>query len=178
MTKPSLAPWRRRNAVHDPAKVLTDLAVTLAIGGDCLADVALVRAEPGVYGSVASDPTVSRTIDRLATDAPQALSAIDTARTAARARAWQLAGERAPDHGIDAAAPLVIDVDATLVAAHSDKQGAPTVRKGFGHHPLWAFVDHGPDGSGEPLAVLLRPGNAGSDTAAGRCPRRAVRVGQ
>ena len=53
--------------MHDPAKVITDLAVTLALGGDCLADVALLRAEPGVYGLVASAPTVSRTIDALAT---------------------------------------------------------------------------------------------------------------
>jgi hypothetical protein len=58
-------------------------------------------------------------------------------------------------------------VDATLVTAHSDKEGAaPTFKKGFGHHPLWTFVDHGPAGTGEPLSVLLRPGNAGSNTAA------------
>ena len=63
--------------------------------------------------------------------------------------------------------PLIIDVDATLVTAHSEKQGAaPTFKKGFGHHPLWAFLDHGPAGTGEPLAALLRPGNAGSNTAA------------
>lgn len=62
---------------------------------------------------------------------------------------------------------MVIDVDATLVTAHSDKEGAaPTFKRGYGHHPLWAFADHGPDGTGEPLAVLLRPGNAGSNTAA------------
>ena len=62
-----------------------------------------------------------------------------------------------------AGSPLVIDVDATLVTAHSEKEGAaPTFKKGFGHHPLWAFVDHGPAGTGEPLAALLRPGNAGS----------------
>jgi hypothetical protein len=61
----------------------------------------------------------------------------------------------------------VIDVDATLVTAHSDKEGAAaTFKRGYGHHPLWAFVDHGPTGTGEPLAVLLRPGNAGSNTAA------------
>ena len=53
----ALGRWRRPNAVHDPAKVVCDLAVTLALGGDCLADVALLRAEPGVYGRVASDPT-------------------------------------------------------------------------------------------------------------------------
>jgi hypothetical protein len=153
--------------VHDPAKVLTDLAVALAAGGDCLADIAVLRAEPDVYGRVASDPTVSRTIDRLARDAPRALAAINTARAAARARAWELAGRHAPDHQIDAGAPLVIDVDATLVTAHSDKEGAaPTFKRGYGHHPLWAFVDHGPGGTGEPLSVLLRPGNAGSNTAA------------
>ena len=127
----------------------------------------VLRAEPAVFGLVASDPTVSRTIDRLAHDATAALAAIDTARAAARARAWALAGDHAPDYSIDAGRPLVIDVDATLVTAHSDKEGAaPTFKKGFGHHPLWAFVDHGPDGTGEPLAALLRPGNAGSNTAA------------
>jgi Transposase DDE domain group 1 len=163
----ALAPWRPRLAVHDPAKVLLDLALGLAVGGDCLADVAVLRAEPGVFGLVASDPTVSRTIDRLADDVTAVLAAIDTARAAARARAWKLAGDRAPDHGIDAGRPLVIDVDATLVTAHSEKEGAaPTFKKGFGHHPLWAFVDHGPAGTGEPVAALLRPGNAGSNTAA------------
>jgi hypothetical protein len=167
----ALAPWRAPNAVHDPAKVLVDLAVTLAVGGDCLADIAVLRAEPGLYGLVASDPTVSRTVDRLAADPVAALRAIHTGRAQARAAAWRLAGDRAPDHGIDAGAPLVIDVDATLITAHSEKQGAaPTFKRGFGHHPLWAFVDHGGTGdtagTGEPLAVLLRPGNAGSNTAA------------
>jgi len=163
----ALAPWRKPLAIHDPAKVLLDLAVALGLGGDCLADIALLRAEPGVYGLVASDPTVSRTIDALATDAPAALKAIHAARAVARERAWQLAGDAAPDAGIDAAAPLVVDVDATLVTAHSDKEGAAaTYKRGWGHHPLWAFLDHGPDGTGEPLAVMLRPGNAGSNTAA------------
>ena len=87
----ALAPWRKPLAVHDPAKVITDLALTLALGGDCLADIALLRAEPGLFGRVASDATVSRTIDALAKDAPAALKAINTARAAARARAWSLA---------------------------------------------------------------------------------------
>ena len=163
----ALAAWRKPLAVHDPGKVVLDLAVSLALGGDCLADIALLRAEPGVYGRVASDPTVSRTLDALAADAPAALQAIDTARSAARARVWALAGEHAPDHNTTAAAPLVIDIDATLVTAHSEKESAaPTFKRGFGFHPLWTFVDHGPGGSGEPLAVLLRAGNAGSNTAA------------
>jgi hypothetical protein len=167
----ALAPWRPPNAVHDPAKVLCDLAVTLAVGGDCLADIAVLRAEPSLFGPIASDPTVSRTVDRLAADPTAALRAIHTARATARATAWRLADDRAPNHGIDAGAPLVIDLDATLITAHSEKEGAaPTFKRGFGHHPLWAFVDHGGTGdtagTGEPLAVLLRPGNAGSNTAA------------
>jgi Transposase DDE domain group 1 len=147
-----LVRWRKPLAVHDPGKIVTDLALSLALGGDCLADLAVLRAEPGVYGRVASDPTVSR--------------AIDTARAAARHQAWRLAGEHAPDHGSDAKQPLVIDLDATLVTSHSEKENAaPTFKRGFGFHPLCAFVDHGPDGTGEPLAILLRPGNAGSNTA-------------
>ena len=162
----SLARWRRRGAVHDPGKVVLDLAVTLALGGDCLADVAVVRAEPGVYGSVASDPTVSRTIAALAVDAPAALVAINTARAAARAQVWKRAGVHAPDHDTSAVAPLVIDLDATLVTSHSEKEAAaPTFKRGFGFHPLCAFVDHGAAGTGEMIAVQLRPGNAGSNTA-------------
>ena len=162
-----LARWRKPTAVHDPAKVMLDVALALALGGDCLADVALLRAEPSVFGPVASDPTVSRTIDALAADAPAALAAIDAARAVTRARAWKLAGRSAPDADADTARPLIIDVDATLVTAHSDKEhAAPTFKRGFGFHPLWAFADHGPTGTGEPLTVLLRPGNAGSNTAA------------
>ena len=73
----ALAPWRRPLAVHDPGKILLDLAVSLAIGGDCLADVAQLRATPEVFGAVASDPTVSRCIDALAADVPAALAAIN-----------------------------------------------------------------------------------------------------
>jgi DDE family transposase len=163
----ALSPWRKPTAVHDPGKVVLDLALTLALGGDCLADVVLLRAELGVFGTVASDPTVSRCIDALAADAPAAVKAIDTARAAARGQVWELAGEHAPDHGTDVTRPLVIDIDATLVTSHSEKeQAAPTFKRGFGHHPLCSFLDHGPEGSGEPLAVMLRAGNAGSNTAA------------
>ena len=162
----ALGRWRKPLAIHDPAKVVTDLAVTLALGGDCMADVAVLRAEPGVYGRVASDATVSRTIDALAADAPAALKAIDAARAAARARTWALAGTDAPDHATSAKRPLIVDLDATLVAAHSEKENAkPTFKRGFGFHPLLSFIDHGTAGTGEPLAVLLRPGNAGSNTA-------------
>jgi len=119
-----------------------------------------------VYGPVASDPTISRLISTLAADAPRVLKAIDAARAEARARAWKLAGEHAPNHGSSVEHPVVVDVDAALVTAHSDKENAkPTFKKGYGFHPLCAFVDHGQDGTGEPLAILLRPGNAGSNKA-------------
>ncbi|MFC7753003.1 IS1380 family transposase [Tsukamurella soli] len=163
----ALAPWRPRLAVHDPGKILLDVAVSIAVGGDCLADLNQLRAEPGLFGAVASDPTVSRLVTRLADDPTRALAAITDARAQARARAWNLAGDLSPDHGISDERPLVIDLDATLVTAHSDKQSAaPNFKRGFGFHPLCAFADHGTNGTGEPLAIVLRPGNAGSNTAA------------
>ncbi|QXF84328.1 IS1380-like element ISRer1 family transposase (plasmid) [Rhodococcus pyridinivorans] len=162
-----VAPYRKPLARHDPGKIVLDLATALAIGGDCLADIAQLRAHPEIFGAVASDPTVSRLISVLATDADTALAAIGRARATARSHAWAAAGTSAPDHAIDEAHPLVLDIDATLVTAHSEKeQAAPTFKRGFGFHPLCAFVDHGTGGTGEPVAMLLRPGNSGSNTAA------------
>lgn len=163
----ALSPWRKPTAQHDPGKILLDLALSLAVGGDCLADIATLREQPAVFGPVASDATVSRLITGLAADVPAALSAINSARAVARKTAWSHAGERAPNHYIDAQQPLVVDLDATLVTAHSEKENtAPNFKRGFGFHPLLAFVDHGPGGTGEPLSFLLRPGNSGSNTAA------------
>ncbi|SOR77700.1 hypothetical protein SCNRRL3882_1170 [Streptomyces chartreusis NRRL 3882] len=126
----ALASWRKPRAVHDPGKILLDLALAVALGGDCLADVAMLRCEPAVFGPVASDPTVSRLIDTLD-------------------------------------GRVTVDIDGVLVIAHSDKEdAAATWKKTYGHHPLTAFVDHGPGGTGEPVAALLRPGSAGSNTAA------------
>ncbi|WP_406326719.1 IS1380 family transposase [Streptomyces sp. NBC_00203] len=159
----ALAPWRKPRAIHDPGKILVDLALAVALGGDCLADIAMLRAEPAVFGPVASDPTVSRLIDSLATAGEEALATIRTARSEVRQRAWTLAGNRAPDTG----GQVIVDLDGVLVISHSDKQdAAATWKKTYGHHPLMGFVDHGPGGTGEPVAALLRPGNAGSNTAA------------
>jgi hypothetical protein len=156
--------WRLPRSVHDPGKIVLDLAVAVAMGGDCLADAGVLRAEPALFGPVASDPVISRLISRLAGDVPAALKAIGKARAAARVRAWELAGADAPGAG---GAVIVADIDATLVTAHSDKeQAAPTWKKGYGFHPLTVFADHGAEGNGEPLAIVLRPGNAGSNTAA------------
>ena len=124
--------------MHDPGKTVLDLAVAIALGGDCLADVAVVRAQPEVFGAVASDPTISRLIDTLGADAASVIAAIRSARAAARQRMWAHQCPVAADGGV------IIDVDATLVEAHSEKQGASPHRKhGFGFHPLLAFVDHG-----------------------------------
>ncbi|WP_406357435.1 IS1380 family transposase [Streptomyces sp. NBC_01635] len=159
----ALAPWRKPRAVHDPGKILTDAALAVALGGDCLADIAALRSEPAVFGPVASDPTVSRLIDTLAASDGKALAAIRAARSEVRQYVWQLAAGRAPDAG----GQVTVDLDGVLVLAHSDKQdAAPTWKKTYGHHPLMAFADHGPGGTGEPVAALLRPGNAGSNTAA------------
>ncbi|MFF3404454.1 IS1380 family transposase [Streptomyces sp. NPDC002659] len=110
-----------------------------------------------------SDPTVSRLVDALAAAGPKALAAIRSAGAEVREWVWKLAGPAAPD----ATGQVIVDLDGVLVLAHSEKQdAAATWNKTFGHHPLMAFVDHGPGGSGEPVAALLRPGNAGSSTAA------------
>ncbi|MEU7088412.1 IS1380 family transposase [Streptomyces achromogenes] len=159
----ALSPWRKPRAVHDPGKVLLDVALAVASGGDCLADVAMLRAEPTVFGPVASDPTVSRLVDALAVSGEKALQAIRAARAQARERVWRLAGQAAPD----ADGTVTVDHDGVLVVAHSEKEdAAPTWKRTYGHHPLMAFVDHGPGGTGEPVAALLKPGNAGSNTAA------------
>ena len=159
----ALERWRPARALHSPGKIVTDLVVALALGGDCLADVAMLRSQPELFGPVASDPVVSRLVARLAGDTPRALKALRAARAAARARTWELAGGAAP--GTDGL--VTVDIDATIVTACSEKeQAAPTWKKTYGHHPLTVFADHGPAGTGEALAVLLRPGNAGSNTAA------------
>jgi hypothetical protein len=160
----NLARWRAPQAVHDPGKIVADLAAAVALGGDCLADIAVLREQPDLAGPVASDPVVSRLVSVLAAEGPRALKAIRAARSAARERAWALAGDTAPgaDGGL-----VTVDLDATIVIAHSDKdQAAPTWKKTFGFHPMTAWADHGAGGNGESLAIVLRAGNAGSNTAA------------
>jgi hypothetical protein len=172
----ALERWRQPRAVHSPGKIITDLAVAVALGGDCLADVAMLRAQPELSGPVASDPVVSRLVTRLAAEAPRALKAIRAARAAARQRAWDLAGDAAPGTG---GGLVTVDIDATIVTSCSDKEQAmPTWKKTYGHHPLTVFADHGPDGSGEPLAFLLRAGNAGSNTAADHIEATRLGLGQ
>jgi hypothetical protein len=138
--------------------VLRDLAVMLADGGDCLSDLAVLRDQPELFGPVASTPTAWRVIERVGKD-PDGLARLRAARAHARARAWAAGAH--PDLGL-----LIVDADATLVLAHSDaKQGAAGTYKGsFGFCPLLAYLDRG-QAPGEPLAGLLRPGNAAPGAA-------------
>jgi hypothetical protein len=157
----ALSPWRPARSVHDPGKTVLDLVVAIALGGDCLADAAVVRAQSELFGTVASDPTISRLIEALGEDSAAVITAIRTARAAARATVW---GHRCP---VLTTGPVVVDLDATLIGAHSEKEGAtPNFKRGFGFHPLLAFVDHGAGGTGEPLVGMLRPGRANANTAA------------
>ncbi|MDQ3246043.1 MAG: IS1380 family transposase [Pseudomonadota bacterium] len=144
---------RRRRGRHDPGRVVRDLAVMLAAGGDSVCDLAALRGQDKLFGAVASDATARRAIAWIAAK-PARLDALRAARAKARARAWKL-GAR-PEH-------VEIDIDATLLAAYSEKEGAAgTFKHSYGHHPINAYLD----GSREALAAILRPGNAGSNTAA------------
>jgi Transposase DDE domain group 1 len=136
---------------HEPGRVARDLAVMLADGGDCLTDLGALRDQGVLFGEVASDATAYRCLERLD---EEMLAGIRVARAAARAHAWGLG---------EAPRRLILDIDATLVTAHSEKEGAAgTYKGGFGFHPLLCFEA----GSGEALAGVLRSGNAGANTAA------------
>lgn len=124
-----LARWRKPLAVHHPGKIICDLAIGLALGGACLADIAALRDEPGIYGRVASDATVSRLIKLLGSDPDRAIAAIGLARKTARQTAWQLAGDGSPAGRATVADPLIIDLDATPVTAHSEKEKAAATFK-------------------------------------------------
>jgi hypothetical protein len=163
----ALSPWRAAGAIHDPGKVLLDVATAVALGGDCLADVAAVRAQPELFGSVASDPTVSRVFAALAGDVEDAVAAIRRVHANARAAAWSHRRPLAGKPGRRAGGQVIVDLDATLVTAHSDKEGAePTYKRGYGFHPMCAFLDHGEQGTGESLVVDLRPGRASAGDSA------------
>jgi hypothetical protein len=147
----AMAPTKQRQRGHDRGQVLADVAVMLADGGETISDLAVLRDQRDLFGDVASHPTAWRTLAAVDADA---LTRIRTARAETRRKVWAAGA----DPGF-----YVIDIDATLVNAHSEKeQAAPTYKRGFGFHPLLAYLD----ATGEALAGLLRRGNAGSGTAA------------
>ncbi len=157
----AMASTRQRRSAHDPGVVLRDLAVMLADGGDCLADLGALRDQLDLYGNVASDSTAFRVIDSID---EQSLVRLRAAVAVARSRAWRLGArpEREAAHKDERRERTVIDIDATLTTADSEKeQAAGNFKGGYGHHPLLCYLDD----SEEALAGILRPGNAGSNTA-------------
>ena len=147
-----------------------DLALTLALGGDACSDLVTVRAEPGVFGPAGSGPTLSRTIGRLAGDVDKVLAAINTARTTARASVWAAAGTNAPDHTRNAAHSLVIDIDAALVTAHSEKElAAPSACPDRSTPGAWATAS--PASSSPPRDG---PGSRGPSATAPNAGRRST----
>jgi DDE family transposase len=147
----AMEPTKQRRRGHDRGRVLADMAVAIADGATTLSDLRVLADQPQLFGAVASLATTWRTLE--ATD-DAALDRIAEARASARAAAWSA--------GLDPGF-YVIDLDATLVGAHSEKEGAaPTYKHGFGFAPMVAFLD----ATGEPLAALLRPGNAAAGSAA------------
>jgi Transposase DDE domain group 1 len=148
-----LAVLKQRRRGHDPGRVIRDLAVMLADGGECVSDLGAVRDQQALFGPVASDATAFRVVDRIASE-PGLLEALRAAHARAREQFWKLHG--APQR-------LTIDVDATLITAHSEKENAAgNYKGGFGFFPLQAYADE----TREALGAMLRPGNAGANTAA------------
>jgi Transposase DDE domain group 1 len=160
----ALAGLRERRSGHDPGRVLTDLAVLLADGGRSISDLAVLRDQPTLFGPVASTATAWRVLDRID---PAALNRVRAARARAREQLWAQRAETVGPVGGHCGGGrswpgLRIMFDATLVTAHSDKESAaPNFKGGWGFHPLTAWLDN----TGEALAAVLRPGNAGSNTA-------------
>jgi hypothetical protein len=127
----ALGPLRPRGTGHDPGRVATDLAVMLADGGEAIADLAVLRDQGEVFGPVASTPTAWRL---LADTDEAAIASLRAGRACAREVAWMQATETG--EGIPAVRVggrelpgLVLDLDATLVACHSEKeQAAPDLQ--------------------------------------------------
>ena len=148
---------------HDRGQVLVDVATMLANGGEAIADIDTLRHQDQVLGAVASAPTVWRALDELT---PAGLKRIEKARARTSARVWELAGGPPPARVAGRTLEkdlVVLDVDATIVVAHSEKENAAaTFKRTFGFHPLGVWCDN----TSALLTAQLRPGNAGSNTAA------------
>jgi Transposase DDE domain group 1 len=144
-----LAGLKQRRGGHDPGRVIRDLAVMLADGGECLSDLGTMRNQEALFGAVASDSTAFRVVDRIAST-PGLLEALRSAHARARARFGASGG--APES-------LTIDVDATLIIAQKEK-AAGNYKGGYGFHPLQCYLNE----TREALDGLLRPGKAGANT--------------
>jgi hypothetical protein len=148
--------------------VLADLAAAIADGAEVISDFAVVRHQEQLLGPVASVPTTWRMLDEVASGGPRAAARITRAVNAARRPAWAgIVARHGAIPGIAIADRTLggvtcIRLDATVTPAHSEKAGAEPNFKGYGHHPLLAYCDN----TREPLAGMLRPGSAGSNTVA------------
>ena len=161
----ALAELRQRQGGHDPGRIAVDLAAMIADGGQAIADLAVLRDQAELFGVVASDPTAWRLLSSV-DDA--GLARLRQARATARELAWAQAAETRDGLPEVSAAGrvvpgLVLDLDASIVICHSEKEKATrTWKKTFGYHPLFCFLDN----TREALAGLLREGRAGSNTTA------------
>jgi Transposase DDE domain group 1 len=156
-----------KSPLLDRGIVLVSMAAAIALGATSMSDIAVLAHLAPVLGGAPSGPTIRRALDLAGT--PAMLDRIARARARARAYVWTLIEDTPAGFpwlaiaGKTLAGWLVIDMDATLVTARSDKEGAaPTWKKGYGFHPLGAWCAN----TRESLAMLLRPGNAGSNTFA------------
>ena len=157
-----------RLLVHDRGRVLADLACAIADGAEVISDFRVIGDQGELFGPVASVPTCWRALEEIASGGARTAGRITAAVNLARRSAWAraearhgaLPGVRVADKVLEGV--TCIRLDATVIPAHSDKQGAEPNFKGFGHHPLLAYCDN----TGEPLAGVLRKGPAGSNTAA------------
>ena len=157
-----------RLLVHDRGRVLADLACAIAGGAEVISDFRVMADQGGLFGPVASVPTCWRALNEIAAGGQRTAARITGAVNAARRAAWAgiearhgaIPGIAIADKTLEGVTGLRLD--ATVVACHSDKQGAEPNFKGFGLHPLGCWCDN----TGEPLAGMLRPGSAGSNTAA------------
>ncbi|PQZ86552.1 IS1380 family transposase [Arthrobacter sp. MYb222] len=155
-------------ATHRPGRILGALALSLAAGGEQATDIDQLRACSELFGPVASDATVSRFMHRVK-EQPEAFGyGFATMTRTLRSKVWTAAGPRNPAQHATANNPLIIDIDASLVHVHSDKEhSAGTYKGGYGFSPMIAMAGYGkPNGTGEVLAVHLRPGNKGANSAA------------
>ncbi|EYT62825.1 transposase [Dietzia sp. UCD-THP] len=154
---------RRFIPIHDRGRVLIDLAVMLADGGESISDIGVLRHQSEALGPVASAPTVWRTLDEITAGKRKK---IQVARARTRRHVWSRLPGGVPASkcaGRDLESTVVLDVDATIVVTHSEKENAaPTYKRTFGYHPIGVWCDN----TEEFLAASLRPGNAGSNTAA------------
>jgi hypothetical protein len=151
----AIVPRGERLPIHDRGKVVVQTALMLAGGGESCADIEHLRLQEDLFGSVPSDTTVFRTFHEINA---QTRSGIAAAMAEIRAKVWSRSSATTGQ------APVILDIDASLVEIHTEskEQAAPTYKGGYGFHPMFCFAD----ATGEALAAMLRPGNAGANTVA------------